>query len=289
MLSQQIVSGLAAGSLYALAALGLVLIYKATDVVNFAQGEMAMISTFICYTFLNMAGFSYWYAFLASLVFAALFGMAVQRVFMRPIQKAPVLNQIILTLGLYMVFRGVAGLIWGYNPIRFPVAVSGEPVKFGGVTLTPNQLFIMGITVLLMLLVFLLFRFTKTGLAMRAAAQNLVTSQLMGIRVGTIFALTWGLSIALAGVAGVLIAPTTYLSPNMMMEVLIKGFAAAVLGGFASLPGVVAGGLLLGVLENIVAGYISTELKNAFVFLLIILILYIRPTGLFGAKLVKKV
>ncbi|MFC4767839.1 branched-chain amino acid ABC transporter permease [Effusibacillus consociatus] len=289
MLTQQIVSGLAAGSLYALAALGLVLIYKTSDLVNFAQGEMAMISTFFGFTVMHSLGFGYWISFLAALVFAALFGMLVENIFMRPVQKAPVLSQIILTLGLYMAFRGIAGMIWGYEPTSYPVAVEGEPIEVGSIVVTPNQIFIFALTLVLMFLFFCLFRFTLTGLAMRAAAQNLRTAELMGIRVGAIFSLTWAISAVLGGIAGILIAPTTFLDPNMMGEVAIKAFAAAVLGGFASLPGAVIGGLSIGLFENLVAGYVSAELKTAFVFFLIIFILYVKPTGLLGIKQVKKV
>jgi branched-chain amino acid transport system permease protein len=289
MLTQEIVSGLAAGSLYALAALGLVLIYKTSDLVNFAQGEMAMISAFVGFTCIHSWGMGYWLSFLLALVFSALFGVIIERVFMRPVQKAPVLSQIILTLGLYMAFRGIAGMIWGYEPTSFPEAIKGGPISLGSFLLTPNQILIFTLTIVLMLLFFYLFRHTMIGLAMRAAAQNLGTTELMGIRVGSIFSLTWAISAVLGGIAGLLIAPTTFLDPNMMGEVAIKAFAAAVLGGFASLPGAVVGGLSIGLFENLVAGYVSAELKTAFVFLLIILILYVKPTGLFGIKQVKKV
>ncbi|MFF2288902.1 branched-chain amino acid ABC transporter permease [Peribacillus butanolivorans] len=284
MITQQILSGLVAGSLYALAALGLVLIYKTSGLVNFAQGEMAMITTFIGFTLFKMQGIGFWQAFLLALVFAAVFGVIVEMVFIRRIHKAPAISQIILTLGLYMVFRGIAGMIWGYDPLSFPEAVSGQPLTIGSILITPNEIFIFAITILLMIIFYYVFRYTKTGLAMRAAAQNQQTSSLMGISVGAVFSLTWVISSVLGGVAGMLIAPTTFLDPNMMGEVAIKAFAAAVLGGFSSLPGAVIGGLLIGLFENLVAGYISAEMKTAFVFFLIILILYIKPTGLLGAK-----
>ncbi|HZG70088.1 MAG TPA: branched-chain amino acid ABC transporter permease [Chondromyces sp.] len=284
MLSQQIISGLAHGSLYALAALGLVLIYKTSDLVNFAQGEMAMITTFVSFTFLSTTGLGYWGSFVFALIFAAIFGIVVEKTFMQRVQKAPVISQIILTLGLYMAFRGLAGMIWGYDPRTYPEAMKGAPISLGNVHITPNEIFIFGITIGLMLVFFYLFRHTMTGLAMRAASQNLQTSALMGISVSTIFAMTWAISSILGGIAGMLIAPITFLDPNMMGEVAIKAFAAAVLGGFTSLPGAVIGGLFIGLFENLVAGYISAELKTAFVFFLIILILYVKPTGLLGAK-----
>lgn len=289
MLVQQIISGLAVGSLYALAALGLVLIYKTSDVVNFAQGEMAMITTFVSFTLMAKNGFPYSVSFPIALSFAFLFGILVERIFLRPVQNASILSQIILTLGLYMVFRGTAGFIWGHDPRSFPAAIEGEPIKFSNWVISPHDLFVLAITLILMFVIFIFFKYTMTGLAMRSVAQNLSTAKLMGINVSSVFSLTWATSTLLGGVAGMLIAPITFLDPNMMGEVSIKAFAAAVLGGFTSLPGAVIGGLVLGVSENLFGGYVSAELKTTFVFLLIILILYIRPTGLLGVKRVKKV
>lgn len=284
MLAQQLLSGLTVGSLYALAAIGLVLIYKTSDLVNFAQGEMAMVTTFVSFTVINGLGFGYWSAFLLALVFAIFFGVVVERGFMRKVQNAPIISQIILTLGLYMLLRGIAGMIWGYDPYNFPVAIEGKPISMGGFLVTANEIFIFAVTMVLMLILFFIFRYTTIGLAMRAASLNKQTSMLMGININVIFAITWAISSVLGGVAGILIAPTTFLDPNMMGEVAIKAFAAAVLGGFNSLPGAVIGGILIGLFENLMGGYVSAELKNAFVFLLIILILYLKPTGLLGEK-----
>lgn len=289
MLLQQIASGLATGSLYALAALGLVLIYKTSDIVNFAQGEMAMVSTFFSFTLMTSIGFSFGPAFFIALLFALLLGMATERIFMRPAVKAPHLVQIILTLGLFMMFRGAASMVWGHEPTSYPVAMEGEPFQVGGIIFTPNNLFIIGVTLFLMLGLYFFFKYTKIGLAMRAVAMNLQTSKLMGIKIGPVYSYTWGASAMLGAVAGMLIAPVTFLDPTMMGEVQIKAFAASVLGGFMSLPGAVIGGLIIGVMENLIAGYISAELKTTFVFLLIIIVLYIRPTGIFGKKFVKKV
>jgi branched-chain amino acid transport system permease protein len=286
---QQIVSGLATGSLYALAALGLVLIYKTSDVVNFAQGEMAMLSTFVSFTFLNGLHLPYPVSFLLALIFAAAFGLAVERVLMRPVQKAPVLNQIILTLGLYLAFRGIAGMIWGYTPASYPTALPDDPINLGGIILTANQVLILVIAIILMLIFYWVFKKTLIGLAMRAASQNIQTAELMGIRVGSVFSMTWAIGAVLGAVAGMLIAPITFIDPNMMSEVIIIAFASAVLGGFTSLPGAVLGGLIIGVLENFIATYISAELKSAILFLLIILVLYVRPSGILGTKYVKKV
>jgi branched-chain amino acid transport system permease protein len=289
MITQQIVSGIATGSLYALAALGLVLLYKTTDIINFAQGEMAMLITFVSFTFMTSFGMAFGFAFFAALIFAMLFGGITERVVMRPAIRMPHLSQLILTLGLFQVFRGLASMLWGEEPKSYPVPIKGDPISMGSFVITPNSIFIIVITILLMIGLFLLFKYTKVGLAMRAVGMNVETSRLMGIKVGNVNAYTWAASAVLGGVAGMLIAPTTFLDPTMMNEVQLKAFAAAVLGGFASMPGAVIGGLLIGVLENLVAGYISEDMKSTFVFLLIIIVLYIRPEGLLGKKIMKKV
>ncbi|MFC4024036.1 branched-chain amino acid ABC transporter permease [Oceanobacillus longus] len=287
---QIIVSGLIFGCIYALVALGLVLIYKTTAVVNFAQGEMAMFTTFISYVLLTSYGISYIPAIILSLVFAVLFGLAVYLGLMKRVQNAPHLNQVVLTLGLFMVVNGVAGLIWGYQQKPYPTAIEGRPFQIGNVFISANEIFIVILTVILMLVFFLVFRYTKIGLAMRAASQDPMASELMGIKVTTVFMGTWILGTVLGGVAGIMTAPLTFLSPNMMSEVLMLAFAGAVLGGFVSLPGAVFGGFLVGVFENLISYYISPEMKIVFVFLLIIVVLYARPQGLFGGrKLMKKV
>jgi branched-chain amino acid transport system permease protein len=289
MLLQTIVSGFTIGCIYGLAALGLVLIYKTTDVVNFAQGEMAMFTTFISYILLSKYGFPYYTTFGLSLLFAVVLGIVVHQIIMRPVQKAPMLNQIVLTLALYMFLRGIAGIIWGHIPVGYPEAVPGEPYQFGQVFIKPNELFVIGVSVFLMIVFYMLFQYTKIGLAMRAAAQDVGTAQLMGVKVLGIFTCTWAIGSLLGGVAGMLIAPITFLDPNMMQEISILAFAAAVLGGFVSLPGAVVGGLFIGIFENLVATYISTELKTPLVFLFIIFILYVRPNGLFGVEYARKV
>ncbi len=289
MFWQQVASGLSAGCLYALAALGLVLIYRTMEIVNFAHGEMAMISTFVAYTLLVRVGLPYVLAMLVALAFAFIFGMAIERVFLRPIQEGPLVSMMIMTLGLFMVFNGAAGWIWGFDPVSFPYAVRGRPVFIGDIIVTRDSLLVLAVTVIMAGALYIALRFTMAGIAIRATSQNPRAARLMGVPVPKVYSLTWGMSAVLGAVAGILIAPTTFLSPSMMAEVQIKAFTAAVLGGFSSLPGAVVGGLLLGVLENLVAGYISTQLKSTFAFALIVVVLLIRPSGIMGTPERRKV
>lgn len=289
MFWQQVASGLSAGCLYALAALGLVLIYRTMEIVNFAHGEMAMISTFVAYTLLVRVGLPYVIAMLVALAFAFIFGMAIERVFLRPIQEGPLVSMMIMTLGLFMVFNGAAGWVWGFDPVSFPYAVRGRPVFIGDIIVTRDSLLVLAVTVIMAGALYIALRFTMAGIAIRATSQNPRAARLMGVPVPKVYSLTWGMSAVLGAVAGVLIAPTTFLSPSMMAEVQIKAFTAAVLGGFSSLPGAVVGGLLLGVLENLVAGYISTQLKSTFAFALIVVVLLIRPSGIMGTTERRKV
>lgn len=287
---QIVLSGLVFGCVYGLAALGLVLIYKTTSVVNFAQGEMATISTFVSFVILTTMGVPYFLALFLALLFAAILGVVIYQVFMKRLRFAPPLNQMVVTLGLFLILNGVAGLIWGHNSSSFPEAIQGNSIQVGSVFITPNEFFIVGLTVVLMLIAFLVFRFSKIGLAMRAASQDIIAAEIMGIKVSQVYMFTWVVGSILGGVAGIMTAPITFLSTNMMMDILIMAFAAAVLGGFVSMPGALIGGLIIGVFENLVSYYISTEMKLVFTFLLIILMLYIRPQGIFGgAKIVKKV
>ncbi len=289
ILFQQIISGLATGCLYAMAALGLVLIYKTTDVVNFAQGEMAMFSTFVAFTLLKSGGLPFWPAFAGALAVAAVLGVIIERIFIRPLHKASLLSVLIMTIGLFMVINGIAGWIWGFEPYNFPTALSGDPIRFGPLVVTLPDIANLVVTCVIMAGFYLVFKYSLVGIAMRAVAENRVAARLMGVKVNKILSATWGIGAMLGAVAGIFIAPVTFLDINMMSEVIIKAFTAAVLGGFNSLPGAVLGGLLLGVLENLVAGYISTELKGAFAFALIVAVLCIRPTGILGTVERKKV
>jgi branched-chain amino acid transport system permease protein len=289
MLGQLIASGLALGSIYALLALSLVLISKSTDVVNFAQGEMAMFGTFICFALLTKAGMPLIAVLVLAAPIGALLGLATERIAIRPLQGAPQVNALIATIGLWMIFHHSAGWIWGYDPVRFPSLFPSDPLNVLGARIAQNSLGIIGVSVLVMILLYLFFAYTRTGIAMRAASMNRRAAQLMGVEVQKVGLLAWALATAISVVSGFLIAPLTFLDFEMMFAVLLKAFAGAILGGFNSLPGAVAGCLLVGVLESLFAAYVSTAFKDTFAFCIIIAVLMLRPQGLFTRPLEAKV
>jgi branched-chain amino acid transport system permease protein len=289
MLGQLIASGLALGSIYALLALSLVLINKSTDVVNFAQGEMAMFGTFICFALLTKAGMPLIAVLVLAAPIGALLGLATERIAIRPLQGAPQVNALIATIGLWMIFHHSAGWIWGYDPVRFPSLFPSDPLNVLGARVAQNSLGIIGVSVLVMILLYLFFAYTRKGIAMRAASMNRRAAQLMGVEVQKVGLLAWALATAISVVSGLLIAPLTFLDFEMMFAVLLKAFAGAILGGFNSLPGAVAGCLLVGVLESLFAAYVSTAFKDTFAFCIIIAVLMLRPQGLFTRPLEAKV
>ena len=291
ILIQQIVSGLATGSIYAALALALVMIYEATEVVNFAQGEMAMFATYVCWALLS-AGLPYWGAFCATLAIAFAGGLLIERIVIRPVENAPVLTIVIVTIGLLVIFNSLAGWIFSYVQKPFPSPFPKAPVRVGDIVIGAHDLGQIGVTLVVLACIFLFFRFTPLGLAMRAAAQNPVSSRLVGIRVGWMLALGWGLAAAFGAVAGMMIAPIVFLEPNMMGGILIYAFAAATVGGFTSPLGAVVGGFLVGVTENLVGTYVSfigTELKLTVALAMIIIVLLVKPSGLFGRSTVRRV
>ena len=288
---QQVVSGLATGGIYASLALALVMIYQATDVVSFTQGEMAMFSTYICWSMIN-AGLPYWLAFLATLAISFVGGVAIERIVIRPVEHAPILSIVIVTLGLLVIFNSLAGWIWTYVQKPFPSPFPSRPLKIGNVVFGAHDVGQIQVTLLVLLCIYLFFRFTPLGLAMRAAAHNPVSSRLVGIRVGWMLALGWGLAAVFGAVAGMMVAPVLTLEPNLMGGVQIYAFAAATLGGFTSPGGAVLGGFIVGVVENLVGTYVSfigTELKFTVALAMIIVVLLVKPTGLFGSTVVKRV
>ena len=287
---QQVATGLSTGSLYAILALAIVLIYRSTSVVNFAQGEMAMFTTFIAWSCINWE-IPFWGAFFLTLLIAFLLGALIELTIMRPVENAPPLNSIIITLGLFTLLGSLALRIWQGQPKAFlsPEVFSGAPLKLGPAVISRPNIGVFCMAILIMIAIYLLFSRTKIGLAMRAAAQNRVASELVGIRVGRMLALGWGLSAVVGAAAGMLLAPTIFLSPSMMQGVLLFAFAAAVLGGLDSPVGAIVGGLMLGVVQNLAGTYIDSKIDITVAFVVIIAVLLVRPKGLFGKQTMARV
>ena len=288
ILTSQVVSGLATGCVYALIALGFVLIFKATDVVNFAQGEFVMASGFISYTLLIRGGLPYWLVLISTIVVSGCMGVILERVVVRPIMNAPIFSIVIATIGASTVLRSSAGIVYGYDVLPLPTIFSKDPVRLGILTFTPMDAGVISFSLVIMVVLYLFFKLTKTGTAMRATAQSQTAARLMGVSVSRIFSLTWAISAAIGGVAGVLIAPIIYLDPNLGF-IGVKAFAGAILGGFGSIPGAIVGGMLLGVIENLSGYFFNAGIKQVSTYILLIVVLVVRPAGLFGAAPVRKV
>jgi branched-chain amino acid transport system permease protein len=284
----QSLSGLANGGIYASLALALVMIYQATHHVNFAQGEMAMFSTYIAWAMIN-AGLPYWGAFGLTLAFSFIGGVAIERVIIRPVERAPVLTVVSVFVGLLLILNSLAGRIFGYTIKSFPSPFPST-AWYGSKYISPQEVGMIVVTLAVLILVFLFFRFTPLGLAMRAAAQNPVSSRLVGIRVGWMLAFGWGLAGAIGAVAGMMAAPIVYLDPNMMSGIMLYGFAGALLGGIDNPWGAALGGFIVGVLENIAGAYVvGTELRFTVALVIVVGVLVFRPAGLFGRNLVTRV
>jgi branched-chain amino acid transport system permease protein len=284
----QVVSGLATGGVYAILALALVMIYQATHLVNFAQGEIAMFSTYAAWAMIS-AGIPYWLAFIASVVGSFLLGVTLERFLIRPMAHAPVLSVVAVFIALVLVFNSLAGFLFGTTIQTFPSPFS-EMHSWKTELMNPHEFGVLLVTLLLVGILFVFFRYTTLGLALRAVAINPQSSRLSGIRVGFMLALGWGLSAAIGAVAGMMIAPVVFLEPNMMGGVLLYAMAAALVGGIDSPIGAVIGGFLVGVLENIVGAYwIGTELKLTVALALIVIVLIVKPSGLLGKVLVTRV
>jgi branched-chain amino acid transport system permease protein len=287
LLVHQILSGLATGGIYASLALALVMIYQATHLVNFAQGEIAMFATYLAWTLIQ-AGVPYWGAFFITVVSAFIGGVVIERVIVQPVENSPVLALVIVFIGLLVIFNSVAGWIYTYTIKPFPSPFPEQPL-FGNTYLSSHDLGSAMVTLVVLLLVFGFFRFTPLGLAMRAAAQNPVSSKLVGVRVGWMLALGWGLASAIGAVAGMMVAPIVFLEPNMMGGILLYAFAGALLGGIDNPGGAVLGGFIVGVLENVVGMYLGSEIKLTVALVVIIAVLVVRPSGLFGKVHVARV
>jgi branched-chain amino acid transport system permease protein len=291
-LAQQTVIGLASGGIWATLAVALVLIYRSTGVVNFAQGEMAMFSTFIAWSLVHH-GLTYWAAFFITIAISFAAGVAVERVVIRPVERAPVLTVVIVTLGLFFVVNGAARWIWSPETRSLPNAFSTRPINVAGVAFSIQDLGTIGVSLAGVALLWLFFRFTKLGLAMRASAVNPDATRLLGVRVSWMLALGWGLAAAMGAVSGLLTAPAlASFDQNLMQPVLLYAFAGAVLGGIESPFGAVVGTLLLGVFINLVGtyvGWIGNDLRLPVALAVILAVLLVRPTGIFGKAAARRV
>jgi len=287
-LLHQVLAGLATGGIYASLALALVMIYQATHLVNFAQGEMAMFTTYIAWSLIE-AGMPYWAAFILTVLTAFMLGVLIERLIIRPVGQAPVLAVVVVFIALLLILNSVTGWIYTYTIKTFPSPFPAQPL-FGNRYLSSHELGAIGITLVVLLLLYAFFRFTPLGLAMRAAAQNPESSRLVGIRVGWMLALGWGLAAAIGSIGGMMVAPIVYLDPNMMSGVLLYAFAAALVGGIDNPMGAVIGGFLVGVLENVLGAFvIGNELKLSVALVIIIGVLLVRPSGFFGRVQVSRV
>src|SRR4051812_35653585 len=285
--AHQVLAGLATGGIYASLALALVMIYQATHLVNFAQGEMAMFTTYIAWSLIE-AGMPYWAAFFLTVAFAFVFGLALEYFVIRPVERAPVLAVVVVFIALLLILNSVTGWIYTYTIKTFPSPFPAQPVL--GRYLSSHEAGAIGVTLVVLALLYAFFRFTPLGLAMRAAAQNPESSRLVGIRVGWMLALGWGLAAAVGSIAGMMVAPIVYLDPNMMSGVLLYAFAAALVGGIDNPWGAVIGGFLVGVLENVLGAFvIGNELKLSVALVIIIGVLLVRPSGFFGRVQVTRV
>jgi branched-chain amino acid transport system permease protein len=288
---QQVVSGIATGGIYASLALALVLIYNAMGLVNFAQGEMAMFATFIALALIDR-GLNFWVAFVLTLALAFAGGVVIQRVIIRPVERAPILALVIITLGLATLVNGLAGFLFGYVPHSFPSPFSSQTVNILGAVASYQDLGVIAVSAVVLVLMYVLLQRTSLGLALRAASHHPEASRLLGIRVSWMLALGWGLASAVGAVSGIMAAPILLLQPNMMQTVIIYAFAAAVLGGIESPLGAVIGGFIVGVVINLAGAYlpfVGGDLELAVGFVIIIVVLILKPNGIFGRASVRRV
>ena len=284
----QIFSGLANGIIYGSVALALVMIYQATHHINFAQGEMATFSTFIAWALIQ-SGWPYWGAFFFTVAVSFAGGLLIQRLMLRPVEKAPVLTNVIVFIGLLLIFNALSGWIFEHTIKSFPSPFPKDSA-LATTYFSAHDLGSVAVMLAVLAALYGFFRFTPIGLAMRAAAQNPDSARLVGIRVSWMLALGWGLAAAIGAVAGMMVAPVVFLDPNMMAGILLYGFAAALLGGIDNPLGAVIGGFVVGVLENLLGAYvIGTELKLTVALVLIVLTLTLKPDGLFGKTVVTRV
>jgi len=287
---QLIASGVAQGCIYGLIALGFVLIYKATETVNFAQGDLMMLGGFLGLTGTLAMGLPFWAAFVAALVVMMFFGMALERAVLRPLLGQPAFTVVMATIGVGFLARGLVTMIpeWGTDTHVLPVPYKDQIVNVGGLILSMEHLVIIAVTALLILVLYLLFKRTKIGIAMQATSQNQLAAFYMGIPVRRINMLVWGISAAVSAGAGLLLAPITFVHANMGF-IGLKAFPAAVVGGFGSIPGALVGGLIIGVVETLAGFYLPEGFKDIAAYIVVLVMLAVKPNGLFGENMRKKV
>lgn len=279
---QLVLSGLGFGGIYALAALGLTLIFKTSNVVNFGYGAMGTVVAMLVWTLHSSAKLPIAASWLLAVAAGALLGVVMETAFLRRVQAAAIIVSIVMTLGLLLLIEGLTGVIWGFAPKAVPPVLSGSSITFGSLAISRDDLFIAGLAVALGLILYAFYEHTRLGLAVRAVAEDAEVAELMGISRRRVVTASWAAGVAVTGAAATLAAPSVGLTPTFMDDIAVFGFAAAVLGGFGSLLGAVVGGFLIGIVSNLVAGYISTNLQLTLVFALIVVVLYLRPEGLFG-------
>ncbi len=284
---QFLLSGLTSGAIYALIALGFTIIYNATEVINFAQGEFVMLGAMFMATFCAH-GLPIPLAFTLAVALTALAGILVERLTIYPARNASPITLIIITIGLSILIKGLAMFMWGKNPLPVPSFIGEKPLRIGGATVVPQSILILAMAVIAVWAMEIFFQKTLTGKAMRACAANRLAARLLGIRVEPLVLLSFALSAALSALAGVIISPITFATYDMGTMLGLKGFSAAVLGGLTSSTGSVLGGFILGILESLAAGYLSSAYKDAAAFIILVLMLLLKPEGLFGKKEIKK-
>jgi len=286
---QMVASGIAVGSSYALMGLAMVIIYKTSEVPNFAQGEMALVSSFVAFMLLDQYGLPYHVVFPVALIFSVLLGFFLEFAVLRRAKEPNILGMIVITIGIEMVLLGLVSWKFGADPKTMPFPISPyDSFAFGDIFIGSLEMLTIVAALIIMVVLFVFFRYSKLGVAMKATQQNVMAARIMGIRTNRIIMITWGISGFVGCVAGLLISPVT-MQPFMMWDPLLKGFAAAVMGGMTSLPGAVFGAYILGIVENLFGGYISIEFKSSVAFAIIVIVLCVKPSGLFARHYVKKV
>ena len=284
-------TGITTGALYALVALGITVVYQSTRSVNFAHGDLFMICGFIAYTFHVMWGLPYVVSLLLAVIAGFAIGAVSERIVFRPLMDQGIVSVLLATIGLSFVLKGIARGIWGGKGdfIPFPPLGNPQPISFGGILVMPQQLIVLAGAIVVMVVFAIFFKFSRLGRMMRATADNSRAAKLVGIRTGQVYMYTFAVGTAVAGSAAVLMAPITLLYPDIGFVLFIKSFAAAVLGGLSSIPGAVAGGFLIGLIETMTGGYINTNLQDVSSYIVIMLVLSFLPNGLFGGRTLRKV